>query len=276
MRRTHSKAAAVAVIAALAVGLTACSTTSSASTSTSSKDYGTLTAGTLKIGTLSDAKPYAYTENGKLTGFEVDMATAIAKHLDLKPVFVQQEFSTLLPAVAAGSLDVAAASTSVTPERKKSVDFSNTYFIGYISIITPSGSTITKKASSLKGKRLGLMQGTLEDQYAQDHFPGVQIVRYPDNNAAKAAMQAGSIDAVFLDYPIGQDFVDKDDSIKMPINIELPEYPVAMSMHKDKPALKKGINTAIKEIIASGEWLEIEKKYYPDAPVPDQFQPTDK
>lgn len=275
MRRTTTrKASAIAVVAALAVGLTACSATSSASSS--GNDYGTLTAGTLKIGTLSDAKPYAYTENGKLTGFEVDMATAIAKHMDLKPVFVQQEFSTLLPAVAAGSLDVAAASTSVTAERKKSVDFSDTYFIGYISIITPSGSTITKKASSLKGKRLGLMQGTLEDQYAQDHFPGVQIVRYPDNNAAKAAMQAGSIDAVFLDYPIAQDFVDQDSSIQMPINIELPEYPVAMSMHKDKPELKAGINKAIKEIISSGEWLEIEKKYYPDAPVPDQFQPTGK
>ncbi|MFJ4221182.1 ABC transporter substrate-binding protein [Curtobacterium luteum] len=275
MRRTTTrKASAIAVVAALAVGLTACSATSSASSS--GNDYGTLTAGTLKIGTLSDAKPYAYTENGKLTGFEVDMATAIAKHMDLKPVFVQQEFSTLLPAVAAGSLDVAAASTSVTAERKKSVDFSDTYFIGYISIITPSGSSITKKASSLKGKRLGLMQGTLEDQYAQDHFPGVQIVRYPDNNAAKAAMQAGSIDAVFLDYPIAQDFVDQDSSIQMPINIELPEYPVAMSMHKDKPKLKQGINKAIKEIISSGEWLEIEKKYYPDAPVPDQFQPTGK
>lgn len=276
MRRTSTKTAAVAVIAALAIGLTACSGTSSASTSSSGDDYGTLTAGTLKIGTLSDAKPYAYTENGKLTGFEVDMATAIAKHMDLKPVFVQQEFSTLLPAVAAGSLDVAAASTSVTAERKKSVDFSDTYFIGYISVITPKGSTISKDYDSLKGKRLGLMQGTLEDQYAQDHFPGVQIVRYPDNNSAVAAMKSGSIDSVFLDYPNGQDFMDADPSIEMPINIELPEYPVAMSIHKDKPALKKGINKAIKEIIASGEWLTIEKKYYPDAPVPDQFQPTDK
>lgn len=277
--RISKKAMAIAVTAALAVGLTACSTSSSASgggtaDAASATDYGTLTKGTLKIGTLSDAKPYAYTEDGKLKGFEVDMATAIAKHMDLKPVFIQQEFSTLLPAVAAGSLDVVAASTSVTAERKKAVDFSNTYFIGYISILTDDPS-ITKKTSSLAGKRIGLMQGTLEDQYAQDHFPkDISIVRYPDNNSAKGAMAAGSIDAVFLDAPVGQAYVKADPDLSLPINIALPDYPVAMSMHKDKPALKKGINKAIKEIIASGEWLTIEKKYYGDQPVDPMFEPA--
>jgi polar amino acid transport system substrate-binding protein len=233
-----------------------------------------LQSGVLKIGTTSDSKPYAYTENGTLKGFEVDMARTVAEHIGLKPVFVQQEFSTLLPAVAAGSLDVEAASSSVTPERLKIVDFSDIYFIASISVLTTAKSGITKDTATLKGKKLGLIQGTIEDQYAQKHFTGVQISRFPDNNAAVNAMKAGSIDAVFLDYPPAQAYVDQDSALEIPINIPVPDFPVAMGMHKDRPRLKAAINKAIAEIIASGEWLTIQKRYYPNMPVDPKFMPT--
>lgn len=101
-------------------------------------------------------------------------------------------------------------------------------------------------------------------------------MRYPDNNAALAAMKAGSIDGVFIDTPIGQAFIDEDDSLSMPINIPLPEYPVAMSMGKEKPELQEAINTAIAEIVASGEWLEINNAYYPGQPIEPMFLPTDE
>jgi polar amino acid transport system substrate-binding protein len=272
MFKKSSKFASVAAGATLVIALAACAGPSAGSED--APDVETLGAGILKVGTLSDAKPYAYIEDGELVGFEVDIATAIAEHIGLEPQFVQQEFSTLLPAVAAGTLDVAAASTSITEERLQNVDFSDTYFIGYITVIAPEGTDITDDYASLSGKRLGLMQGTLQDQYAQDNFPGVEVVRFPDNNAALAGMNSGSIDAVFLDAPIADDFTSADDTIERPIDIALPEYPVAMSMGKEKPKLQAAINEAIAEMISSGEWLEINNKYYPDQPVLDQFLPA--
>ncbi len=262
----------LATAASVALTLTACS--GAASSSDATDDLGTLTPGVLKIGTTSNQKPYAYTENGKLVGFEVDMARAVAKEAGLKPEFVQEDFSALLPAVANQQLDVEFASSSVTAERKKMVNFTHIYFIGYISVIT-NESSITDDPASLKGKKLGLLQGSIEDDYAQKNFPGATIVRFPDEPSMDQALKAHSVDALFDDAPPAQALAKANPSMSIPINIEVSDMPVAAAVSKKNPKLLAALNKAIDKVISSGKWLKIDKKYYPDQPVPKQFEPTD-
>jgi len=274
-RRTTTRVtAALAAVAALGLALTACS--SGGAGAGASNDLGTISAGTLRIGTTGDTKPYAYTEDGELQGFDVEMAKEVAKRLGLETEFVTQEFSALLPAVANGQLDMAAASISDTAEREKTVDFSDHYFIGYISVLAAEGSGITDDASSLDGKRLGIVQGTIQDSYAQENFTGAELVRFPDNNSAVAALGSGTIDAHFLDFPVAEEYAAASNGSQViAINVAVPEFPVGFPIAKGNTDLKAAVDQAVADIVADGTWLEIDQRFFPDQPVPDEFQPSE-
>jgi len=274
-RRTTTRVtAALAAVAALVLALNACS--SGGAGADASNDLGTISAGTLRIGTTGDTKPYAYTEDGELQGFDVEMAKEVAKRLGLETEFVTQEFSALLPAVANGQLDMAAASISDTAEREKTVDFSDHYFIGYISVLAAEGSGITDDASSLDGKRLGIVQGTIQDSYAQENFTGAELVRFPDNNSAVAALGSGTIDAHFLDFPVAEEYAAASNgSQTIAINVAVPEFPVGFPIAKGNTELKAAVDQAVADIVADGTWLEIDQRFFPDQPVPDEFQPSE-
>lgn len=260
-----------AAIAAVLV-LSACAGPAAGETS---NELGTLSPGTLRIGATGDAKPYAYTENGELKGFDVEIAREVAKRIDLEPEFVTQEFSALLPAVANGQLDMAAASISDTEKRRETVDFSEHYFIGYISVLAATSSGITDDVASLSGKRLGLVQGTIQDEYAQANFAGAELVRFPDNNSAIAALNSGTIDAHFLDFPVAEDYAAQSGGkTAIAINVPVPDFPVGFGLPKGNDALAAAVNGALADIIADGTWLQIDMAYFPDQPVPAQFEPT--
>jgi len=268
-RTPRTRLAVTGALAALGLALTGC-----AGSAQASNELGTLTAGTLRIGTTGDTKPYAYTDQGELKGFDVEMAREVAERLGLEPEFVTQEFSALLPAVANGQLDLAAASISDTEERRGTVDYSSHYFIGYISVLAAEGSGITDDESSLDGKRLGIVQGTIQDSYAQENFTGAELVRFPDNNSAVAALTAGTVDAHFLDFPVAEEYAEASGgSQSVAINVAVPEFPVGFPVKKGNTALKDAVDDALADIVADGTWLEIDQRYFPDQPVPEQFQP---
>ena len=91
--------------------------------------------------------------------------------------FTGQDFSALLPSVANGRFDVAAAAIGTTEARKKTVAFSDGYLAGYLSVLASDPSI--KSAETLAGKRLGVVQGTLQEIYARAHFTSSDIVNFP-------------------------------------------------------------------------------------------------
>lgn len=127
--------------------------------------YGLIDAKVISVGTMGDAKPYAFTQaDGTFTGFDLELFRNVAGRLGFKPdqvIFTGQEFSALMPSVANGRFDVAVAAIGTTDARKKTVDFSDGYLAGYLSVLTADKAM--KSADGLKGKRLGVVQGTLQE-----------------------------------------------------------------------------------------------------------------
>ncbi|TJV00903.1 MAG: amino acid ABC transporter substrate-binding protein, partial [Mesorhizobium sp.] len=127
--------------------------------------YGLIDAKTISVGTMGDAKPYVFTlADGTFTGFDIELFRNVASRIGFKPdqvIFTGQEFSALMPSVANGRFDVAVAAIGTTDARKKTVDFSDGYLAGYLSVLT-ADKAITS-AEGLKGKRLGVVQGTLQE-----------------------------------------------------------------------------------------------------------------
>ena len=112
----------------------------------------------------------------------------------------------LLPSVANGRFDVAVAAIGITAARKKTVDFSDGYLAGFLSIISADPKLTTNESTA--GKRIGVIQGTLQEIYAEKNLKG-DIVKFPDNNSAVAALNNGTIDGHFTDYELAKDYVKR-------------------------------------------------------------------
>jgi polar amino acid transport system substrate-binding protein len=275
MRKTGILAG-LAAAAAVLVALSGCSGSGSGSGSSDTAGAASLTrtAGVLSVGTTTDSKPNAYRANGTMTGFDIELVEAIAKKLDLKVEYKAMEFSALLPAVANGQIDVATNAIAATVERQKTVDFAQGNVVGAIAVLTKDGSGITKEKSSVGAKRLGLVQGSIQEAYAAKEFPDAQIVRFPDNNSGVAGLDSGRVDAFFIDAVVGADYVKQNSALTMPIYVWTLDLPAAIAVKKGNAKLLDAINEAQDTIFSDGTWKKLYEKYYePTLPLPEQLPP---
>ncbi|MFP3467419.1 ABC transporter substrate-binding protein [Leifsonia sp. SIMBA_070] len=274
-RRTFLRPAALlAAAASAALVLAACSAGGAAGSATKDNPYGLIQAGTVRVASLGDAKPYTFTDaKGDFTGFDVELFTDVAKRAGLgTAVFTGQDFSGLLAAVANHQFDVGVAAIGITDERKKTVDFSDGYLAGYLTVLTTKASGIDS-AKDLAGKRLGVVQGTLQEAYAVKNFPKADLVRFPDNNAAVSAINSGSVDAHFLDYEAAKSYVAQYPTLKDAEDIPSFDAPAGFAIAKGNPALKKALNTALHAAMEDGTWKKLYQKWFPGSPMPTQYLP---
>lgn len=274
-RRTLLRPAALlAAAASAALVLAACSSGGASGSATKDNPYGLIEAGTVRVASLGDSKPYTFTDaSGTFTGFDVELFTDVAKRAGIgKPVFTGQDFSGLLAAVANHQFDVGVAAIGITAERKKTVDFSDGYLAGYLTVLTTKTGGIDS-AKDLAGKRLGVVQGTLQEAYAVKNFPKANLVRFPDNNAAVSALNSGSVDAHFLDYEAAKSYVAQYPALKDAEDIPSFDAPAGFAIAKGNPALKNALNKGLHEAMEDGTWKKLYQKWFPGSPMPKQYLP---
>ena len=274
--RTRSKkfrlGLAMAAAAVLASLVTACGGSPSTAPS-ADNPYALIQPGTVRVASVGDLKPYAFADaQGNYTGFDVELFKDVAKRAGVdNVVFTGQDFSAILPAVANGQFDVGVAAIGITDKRKETVDFSNGYLAGYLTVLTTKDSGI-KGVEGLNGKRLGVVQGTLQEAYAVKNFPTASLVRFPDNNSAIAAVNSGSADAHFLDYEAAKDYTERHGLVSV---ADIPSFdaPAGFAIAKDKTALKEALNKALAEAMEDGTWKTLYQKWFPGSPMPEQYLP---
>ncbi|MCK3770703.1 ABC transporter substrate-binding protein [Microbacterium aerolatum] len=270
-------AVAAAVVGALA--LTACSSTGNASAGGGDQDenpYGLITPGQIRVASLGDSKPYTFTDaSGEFTGFDVELFTDVAERIGIDDVvFTGQDFSGLLAAVANGQFDVGVAAIGITEEREQTVDFSDGYLAGYLTVMASPDSGITDE-KSLAGKRLGVVQGTLQEAYAVKNFTDTELVRFPDNNSAISSVNSGAIDAHFLDYEAAKEYAEQY-GLENAIDIPSFDAPAGFAIAKGNDEFKDALNEALHDAMEDGTWKELYQKWFPGSPMPDQYLPSDE
>ncbi|RKN30498.1 ABC transporter substrate-binding protein [Micromonospora musae] len=259
---------AVGAVAILgAATLTACGDDSSAG---ADNPYDLLQPGVLRAGTLSDAPPNVYLKDGKFTGFDNDLLSAVAAKIGLKVEFVGTDFSALLAQVNNHKFDVGSSSITITEARKKTVDFGNGYDFGYFGLDVPAGSSI-KSFDELTGKRVVVVQGTVQDDYASGK--GLDPVRVPDYNGAINQLKAGTADAWIAPAEIGEtSAAESGGKITVAAKLLSPA-PTAYAVAKGNDALRKALDKGLDEVIADGTWSRLQAQYYPGRPIPADFKP---
>ncbi len=237
--------------------------------------YGLIDPKVISVGTMGDAKPYTFTTaEGEFTGFDIEFFLNVASRLGFKKdqvIFTGQEFSALMPSVANQRFDAAVAAIGTTEARKKTVDFSDGYLAGYLSVLT-ADKTMTS-ADGLKGKRLGVVQGTLQEIYADKNFKETDLVRFPDNNSAVSALNNGTVDAHFLDYEAAKQYGERYPDLKIAVNIPSFDAPAGFVIRKGNDAFREALNTALHAAMEDGTWKALYEKWFPGSPMPDQYLP---
>lgn len=218
--------------------------------------------GTLTMGTNAEFPPYEYYENNEIVGIDVDIMQAIADKLGMELKIEDMAFDSIIPAVQSGKADIGAAGMTVTEDRATQVDFSDSYYTGVQVIIVTDDSDITGP-DDLKGKKIGVQQGTTGDIYSTDDFGDDNVERFNKGMEAVQALQQGKIDAVIIDNQPAKTFVEENEGLKI-LDTSYVEEDYALAIKKGNDDLVKKVNDAIKELKEDGTFDEIVAKYITD------------
>lgn len=235
--------------------------TTSAATSEAGADegYKLATDGTLTMATNAYFPPYEYYDGQDVIGIDADIAQAIADKLGLKLKIEDMEFDSIITAVSTGKADLGLAGMTVTPDRQKNVDFSDSYATGIQSVIVKEDSTIAK-IDDLKGKKIGVQLSTTGDIYATDDFGKDSVVQYNKGNDAVMALTQGQVDAVIIDNEPAKSYVAANKGLKI-LDTEYATENYAACIAKDNAGLTKAVNKALAELKADGTLQKIVDKY---------------
>lgn len=225
----------------------------------------------LKIGVEGAYPPFSEVNKaGEVVGFDIDIAKALCAEMKRECKMVQIDWDGLIPALKGRKIDAIIASMSATPERKKSIDFTERYYRIPVKTIRKKGSGITFDKDSMKGKIIGVQTSTTFDKHMTDLFGDVaEIKRYTSNDEALLDLQAGGVDVVAAESLVLQDGflkkeAGKDFEFFGPDLVDEKYYGegIAIGLRQKQDALKAAFNAAIKGIRENGKYKEINDKYF--------------
>lgn len=221
----------------------------------------------IRIGVDASYAPFeSKSADGKLVGFDIDLGNEICKRVHAKCVWVENDFDGMIPGLKAKKFDGVLSSMTVTPEREKEIAFSKPLFETPTALVAKKGSGLMPTAESLKGKSVGVEQGTTQEKYAKDNWAakGVNVVAYQNQDQVYQDLISGRLDAAlqdkvqaeigFLKQPRGAQFQQAGD--------EIQSGAAAMGLRKDDADLKALVDKAIDGMMKDGTYKKIEKKYF--------------
>lgn len=227
---------------------------------------------TLRLGTNPAYAPFSYkTPDNQVAGFDIDLGNEICKRLAIECTWVEGEFDALIPGMLAQKNDVIISSLSITPQRLEQINFSDKLYSANSRLIAEKGSDLEPTVESLQGKSVGVLQGSVQEAYANDKWRvnGVDVIAYQNQDLVYDDLLAGRIDSAFQDeaaasYGFLQDDSGKEHAFAGPaVKDEVYFGPgTGAGMRKEDEELKAAFNKVIAEMLQDGTYDAIAKKYF--------------
>ncbi|WP_130890320.1 MULTISPECIES: basic amino acid ABC transporter substrate-binding protein [Fusobacterium] len=212
------------------------------------------------VGTNAEFPPFEYLEDGKITGFDMDLVQEIGKLVDADIKIVDMAFDGLLPALQMKKVDLVIAGMTANEERMKTVSFTQPYYTASQVIIVKEGNTSIKSFDDLKGRRVGVMLGFTGDMVVSE-IDGVKIERFNAAYAGIMALKADKIEAVVLDSEPAKNYVAQNKGLVLAdADAEQEEY--AIAVRKNDKALLEKVEKALSELKENGTYDKLIQKYF--------------
>lgn len=226
---------------------------------------------TIRIGVDATYKPFTFkTADGRLTGFDVDIANALCAEMKSKCTFVESSWEGIIPGLRANKFDAIISSMSITDERRKAVDFTDKYYSTPTSVIAKAGG-IDGSPASLKGKRVGVLKASVQEAYAKGVLApaGATVISYDSTQQSYLDLKSGRLDAVVVDKFEGKGgFIDTPEAKGYAFvgpDLNDPKYlgtGAGIAVRKSDADLRDRLDVALKTIRANGTWKKIADKYF--------------
>ena len=226
----------------------------------------------LRIGTDATYEPFEYkSPDGKIIGFEIDLANAICAEMKRNCVFVESPWDGIIPSLMAKKFDMILSGMTVTDERRKTVSFSDKITDIPYRVIVKHASGLDGSPASLKGKKVGVQKATTEANFADKYYAkaGATVMRYESTQDSYLDLAAGRVDALvgnlvemkmgFLAKPEGKPFEFAPYEMKDQVILG---YGTGVAMRKGDDKLRSEFNSALKTVRVNGSYKKIADKYF--------------
>ncbi len=218
----------------------------------------------LKVGMDAAYPPFGFQnmDTKEYVGFDVDVIKAIAKVEGLDVEIKNVNFDGLIPALQSGDLDVAINDITITDDRKKSVDFTDRYYIAGLGAVVRADNTSIKNEKDLEGKVLGVTIGSTGEEAARK-IPNAQVKVYNTLSDAFIDLKHGAVEAVVNDIPTNEYYVNKtgDDKVKTaPIALSTEDLGIAVK--KGNKELLSKLQDGLAKIKKDGTFTDIYVKWF--------------
>ena len=220
---------------------------------------------TLRIGVDPAYPPFSEIDDeGRLIGFDIDIAVALCARMRAECAFVRQEWEGLIPALRAGKFDAIVSSMSITEKRRRLVAFTDRYYSSGVRFVARKGSGFDPAVPG--GRTVGAMRATIASDWLEDNrekFAGIEL--YADQEALDRALIEGRVDAALGDAlgfwkwlmsPEGAGFAYAGDSYRL-------DEGIGIAVRKEDDVLRWRLNRALRAILADGTYQKINAKYFP-------------
>jgi arginine/ornithine transport system substrate-binding protein len=225
----------------------------------------------IRIGTEGAYPPFNFIdENGKLQGFDIDIAKALCSEMAAECEFVVQDWDGLIPGMLAKKFDCIIASMSITEERKKKVDFTNKYYMTPARFAAKKSDVLSLFKTGIKGKTVGAQRATVSENFLRDNFSDiVKVKSYATQDEANLDLISGRVDLVIADAVVllgglleteqGKDFTFVGPGFT---DKKWFGDGIGIAVRKGEDDLREKFNKAIDTIRANGTYQKINAEYF--------------
>ena len=224
----------------------------------------------LKVGVSATREPFSFVDkNGRVTGHDGELARLIAARLGRPVKFFNMKFMALIPALDSGKVDVIITGMTATAERRTRVDFSEPYYANAQVMIvrrTVGGDAGRKSArhqlesaEDLKGKRIGVLLGSMHDRYATEHYSATDVLQYKSPSDLLVAVKTGKVDVAFWTTESGMEMLRQDRSLAA-VGEPLVTVPIGMGFRQNDP-VREQFNAFLRRIQADGTYADMVNRW---------------
>ncbi|EKS22489.1 hypothetical protein HMPREF9318_00687 [Streptococcus urinalis FB127-CNA-2] len=217
--------------------------------------------GKIVVAVSPDYAPFEFKAlvNGKdkIVGSDIELAQNIADELGVKLELSSMSFNNVLSSLQTKKSDIAISGLSYTKERAKVYDFSKPYYEteNAVLILKKDSATYTNK-DSLKGKKVAVLKGTIEETLSKEQFKGANIVSLTNMGEAINELKTGHVQAVDLEGPVAEGYIAQNSDItKASFHLKVSDGDAkAIAIPKGNKKLKKSIDKVITKLKKSDKY----------------------
>ncbi len=217
-------------------------------------------AGEVVIGTDATYPPFENKVGSELVGFDIELGQAVARKLGVKPRWVNSSFDGIFPALLSRKFDMVISASTITPERKKTLAFSDPYYDAG-QVITLRQEQQPLKVDDLTGKTVGVQINTTGHVMLEART-GIRLKKFNSIDLAFLDLQNGRLDAVVNDAPTTRYMLKQSFPSLVVSGEPFTSEHYGMAFHPSDGSLVKAVNQALAEIRASGEYDRLYSKWF--------------